>query len=237
MAYTKKIAIVRRYNKSIASLKKEVAKIGFTYSSSKPDIVISVGGDGTFFVAERKYPGIPKIMVRESQVCEKCNKGTLFDILLRYSKGYYTLHTYFKLEASVKRKNRKHTKSLACNDVMIRNKILTHALRFSLIINKRLVYKEIIGDGLVISSPFGAGAYFKSITHASFKKGIGIAFNNTTKNYKSIIAKEKDIILVHLLREKADLGFDNNPHTYTLNKGDSIVIKKSKNTAHLIVVR
>ena len=52
--YHKKVAIVRRYDRSIACLKKELKNAGFTYSATKPDIVVCVGGDGTFFCAERK---------------------------------------------------------------------------------------------------------------------------------------------------------------------------------------
>src|SRR3989338_2637527 len=49
--------------------------------------------------------------------------------------------------------NEKKIHVLACNDVIIRNKILTRALRFSLMINHKIVDKEIIGDGIVLSSP------------------------------------------------------------------------------------
>src|SRR3989338_7956719 len=99
------VAIVRKYNRSVTALQKEAQRAGFLYTTTKPDLVISVGGDGTFFFAERKYPGVPKIMVRESHVCEKCNEGKLHDLLIRYRKGYFTMGTYFKLETTLKRKN------------------------------------------------------------------------------------------------------------------------------------
>ena len=104
-------------------------------------------------------------------------------------------------------------------------------------INHKIVDKEIIGDGIVLSSPFGADAYFKSITHTSFKRGIGIAFNNTTKKFNPVVVKEQSLISVFLLREKADLGFDNDPHIYTLHEGDKIEVKKSNNVALLIMIQ
>ena len=236
VSHQKKVAIVRRYNKNISALKKELKHSGFVYSSGKPDFVISVGGDGTFFFAERKYPGIPKIMVRESHVCEKCNEGKLAELLLQYRKGYFILKEYFKLEAKVKRKKGKSFRTLACNDVILRNKTLTRALRFSVIINKKKVDGEIIGDGVVISSPFGSEAYFKSISHRSFTQGIGIAFNNTTKSFHHVVVKENSTICIEIIRESADLGFDNDPKIYTAKAGDVIEVKKSDNVARLIQI-
>ena len=228
------VAIVRKYNRSVTALQKEAQRAGFLYTTTKPDLVISVGGDGTFFFAERKYPGVPKIMVRESKVCEKCNEGTLTDLLRRYTQGRFKIKKYFKLDVTVKRKNGKNLKAIACNDVILRNKVLTTALRFSVFINKKRVYKEVIGDGLVV---FGAEAYFKSITKTSFKKGIGIAFNNTTQFLRKMILRESDLPQIKILREKADLGFDNDPHLYTLQQGDEILVKKSKKVARLIQLK
>jgi len=233
---TKKVALVRKYNRSISNLKKEVTQAGFQYVTQKPDFVISVGGDGTFFFAERKYPGVPKIMVRESQVCEKCNEGTLNELLIRYRKGFFKIKEYFKLESVVKRKKGASFRVIAANDVILRNKVLTRALRFSVSINNKIVDSEVIGDGIVFSSPFGATAYFKSITRQTFTRGIGIAFNNTTKLLNNIIVKENAKIKITLLRENADLGFDNDPKTYTLHEGDTIMIQKSKKVSRIISI-
>lgn len=235
--FQKKIAIVRRYNKSVADLKKEVEAAGFTYVTTQPEIVVSVGGDGTFFFAERKYPGIPKLLVRESKVCQKCNQGSLRDILMQYRKGYFKLEEYYKLKANVKRKKGKMIKGIACNDVILRNKILTRALRFSVKVDSKIVDAEIIGDGIVVSSPFGSEAYFKAISHKSFTKGIGLAFNNTTKQLNYLIARQNATISIEILREKADLGFDNDPKIYTLQEGDIIEVSRSDKVMKVVRVK
>ncbi|MBS3176705.1 NAD(+)/NADH kinase [Candidatus Woesearchaeota archaeon] len=230
----KKVAIVRRNNKSILSLKKEIESAGFCYDAKHPDLVISAGGDGTFFHAERKYPGIPKLLIRESGICEKCSEGNLAEILDQYRKGYLRVKQYFQLEGTIVKKNGKRIKVFACNDIIFRNKLLTRAIRFSVIINKKMIDGEIIGDGIVVATPFGAAAYFRSISHRNFSKGIGIAFNNPTQPLQSIVVKENAIIIVKLHREQAILGVDNDPRMHALSPGDHIEIKKSKKIARLI---
>ena len=49
-----KLFIVAKNQEVIPDYKKEITRYGFNYSAKNPDMIISLGGDGTFLVAENK---------------------------------------------------------------------------------------------------------------------------------------------------------------------------------------
>lgn len=69
----------------------------------------------------------------------------------------------------------------ALNDVCLHHQEPTMATEFAVTLDTasgRRRFAELIGDGIVIATPFGATAYFRSITRTTFESGIGVAFNN-----------------------------------------------------------
>ncbi len=62
-----KIAIVTKFNKEPTELKRFLTKFNFTYVTEDPDLVISEGGDGTLLIAERNFPGVPKLLLKKSE--------------------------------------------------------------------------------------------------------------------------------------------------------------------------
>ena len=71
-----KVAIVGLQKKQfITKLKTEYPD--FVIDTEHPEMVICYGGDGTLLFGEREYPGIPKILVRNSKVCFLCVGGEI----------------------------------------------------------------------------------------------------------------------------------------------------------------
>ena len=70
-------------------LKEEIEEYGLKYSEIKPDIVISLGGDGTYLRSERNWSGIPKLMIRDHSICKKCEIGGLDKVLKKIREGKY----------------------------------------------------------------------------------------------------------------------------------------------------
>ena len=225
----RKIAIVSKREVS-DDLIKILEDLGFEYTKSNPDAVISLGGDGTYLYSERKFPGIPKLLIRDSAVCKKCGTDMIEKVILeRLKTGDYTIEENLKLDAIVK--GRKFT---CTNDFIIRNKLQTRAIRFRVRINEKDVNRVLIGDGVVISTPFGSTGYFHSITGRSFKRGIGIAFNNLTKKVRHRIIDEDSRILVKVVRDHALFSCDNHPELVELGENERVEIRKSREVARII---
>ena len=85
--------------------------------------------------------------------------GTTNSCVSVFENGKYKIENQIKLEIIIKGK-----KILCLNDFVLRNKNPYEAIRFT--VNG----KEKIGDGVVVSTPFGSTAYFNSITKKKFKK-------------------------------------------------------------------
>lgn len=210
-----KVLLSGKNSKDIENL---ISQLEFEVVNDNPDMVISYGGDGTLLASERNYPGIPKLPIRDIKVCKKCSEHETEDLLKKLSQGELELMEYSKLETSIEGK-----KILALNDFVIRNKDTIHSIRFKILPSNKLL----IGDGIVISTPFGSTGYFKSITGQTFNKGFGLAFNNITEKLDPLFLKEIDQITFKLVRGQAALTSDNAPDIYLIPEGMEIKFKLS----------
>ncbi|MBN2566940.1 NAD(+)/NADH kinase [Candidatus Woesearchaeota archaeon] len=238
MGTLRRVAVVAKDQERIAEVRRCLKRNGLVYSPQDPDLVLSYGGDGTFLLAHRLYPTVPKIMVRDSKVCKKCLEGELHHLLRHVERRDYTIERLPRLEARYGR----HIFH-ALNDVIIRNSHLTRAIRYTLSIDGRPVGgepadagEEFIGDGLVIATPFGSSAYFYSITKRTFRRGIGIAFNNITTTRKPLILPRTATVVVRIARGPALLGHDNHEETLTLAAGDEIAVKVAGGMAERVIL-
>ena len=64
----KKFAIVGKDFEKVENIKEKLLGRGFEFTEDDPDVVVSYGGDGMFLISERVFPGVPKILVRDSEV-------------------------------------------------------------------------------------------------------------------------------------------------------------------------
>ena len=228
-----RVSILGRDDKKIVLLKKILSKYDMKFTTTDPDIVISYGGDGTFLVSERAYPGIPKLLLRDSKICNKCQDVPPIQALELIKSKKYHFETIFKLAARIPGRE---DELLCTNDFVIRNIIPTHAVRFKLVFDNKPINnnKEFIGDGVVIATPFGSSAYYYSIARKTFDKGIGIAFNNLHAIQPHLVLSEDSRIKIKITRGKAHFVADNDPTIYTLHEGETVYIKKSKHVTRII---
>lgn len=219
----------------------------FGIDNSKPDFVVSYGGDGTLLYAEREYPGIPKLAVRDKGKCLHCARGTVhfanggrvycgscLDLIIEKLKaGKFRIEKFRKIAATAFTNGRQETLE-GLNEVQIHSNNHIHAVRFDLFVDGRLREKEAIGDGLVAATAFGSSAYFYAIARRKFAKGFGLAFNNTIRRIKPILLKDGFVAEAHIHRRHAVLLADNNPRMIPLEAGDRVRMAPSKNCARII---
>ncbi len=223
-----KFEIVAKNPEREDTIREKLEDFGFVYDDEDFDFVVAFGGDGTYLASERKYPGVPKLLVRDSMVCYKCHDESVEEVLKRISEGDYKVVENMKLEA------RHDGEALtAANDVVIRNKEPTRGIRFKV----RAGGKEsqlLIGDGVVVSTPFGSTGYFCAITRETFEDGIGVAFNNTTVKQDPWYLDADEEVEVELVRGEAHLAVDNDPELRTLEEGDIVTVRKKDEVARIL---
>lgn len=209
----------------LAHLKKN----GFVLSVRSPKFIFVFGGDGSIMKSEQKFPSVPKVIVKKSKICKKCPSLSLEEIVIYLKKKKYTVRKLIKLEVC------KRGKCITgVNDVVVHNANPRHAIRYSVEIDGAGSYKEAIGDGIVVATPFGASGYFRSITDSIFYIGIGIAFNNSTESTDHMVVDENARIKVSVTRGPAAIYADNNPKSFLLKEGEEITIRKSKEVFKIV---
>jgi NAD+ kinase len=206
---------------------------GFKVVERNPDFIVCFGGDGTVLFSERTFPEIPKLIIKTSRVCRKCDytPDDLKDLLLKIREGNYCLHKKMKLETQVKGK-----KLVGLNEIQIHPKLPIYAVRFSLSVDGK-EYKDLIGDGVIVATSFGSTGYYEATGGKRFMKGIGIAFNNLhNSNMKSFVVPEDSIVKIVISRGPAWLLADNNKNFIELRAKDTVTIRKSSSVANFIYV-
>lgn len=220
------------FGKNISEIRSLIKASGFKVVEKNPKFVVSYGGDGTLMHSEFKYPGIPKIILKNSLICKRCSPLTNEDILKRVKNREYILEDIIKLEVKTGGQ-----KLYAINDIAVHNKDARHAMRYSLSVNDKVIGNTIIGDGVVVATPFGSTAYYRSITDSFFELGIGLAFNNSTEQSDHMVLKEGSIIKIKIIRGPVVVYADNQKRELILKEGVEITIKKSSLRAFIVVPR
>jgi len=228
-----RIAIVSKDHSWRVGVRRAAATYGFRYDGKRPELVLTFGGDGTLLHAERLYPGVPKLPLKLSPTCRKCHDHPYEHALDMVRQRRFRRESSLKLEATVERRGRRTVKMACLNDFILRNRNLQHAIRFSLSTQKRR-FPLLIGDGVVVCTPFGSTAYFHSITKRSFRRGIGIAFNNVTLPARHLILPESGIVSLKVFRGPAEFAADNRRLPGLLGEGDTVRIRRSPLNATLL---
>lgn len=230
----KKILLFGKDIKDLLPLFKKFPQLKIV--EEEPDFVLSYGGDGTLLASEYAYPHIPKIPILKSLRGHRCIPHPPEEVLKRLVEDTLIPYRYIKLLCSVypEGANQPSHKFEALNEVMVEKGKINTAVRFKIWIDG-ISYegddKEILGDGFMISTPFGSTAYFSNVTRGIFWNGIGIAFLATSEAITHMIVSEDTMIEVKITRGPAVLAYDSAPESIPLQAGDILVVKKSPNDA------
>jgi NAD+ kinase len=176
---------------------------------------------------------IPKLLVKRTNICRKCDYTLhqLEEILPKIRDGNFNLQKEIKLKTEVGTE-----KLIGLNELQIHAKLPIYAIRFSLSVNGKK-FDDLIGDGVIIATPFGSTGYYASTGGKPFEKGIGISFNNLhNKKVESFTISEDSIVKVKINRGPALILADNNERFIELKDNEFILISKSENVAKFISV-
>lgn len=218
---------VKIYGRNSGEIADMVTRLGLEIDEDRPDVVVSYGGDGTLLGAEREWPGVPKVALRDSRRCRTCSHESNEMILRHLAEGCLKRSQFIKLQAQ------SHGETLTClNDVMINKAQVNSGVRCRVWIDDEAYGDdEIVGDGLVVATPFGSAAYYCSITHSTLRVGIGLAFNNTIEPINHLVLAEESVVRVVVTRGPALMLGDNDPHQVPLTEGDEVIVRRADHDA------
>lgn len=216
--------------RNLADLRRYLEHAAIRVVSSSPDVVISYGGDGSLLGAERDHPGVPKCPLRDSRANPKCPAHTEEELLRQLAAGTLGETRLMKIEADAGGGNR----AVGLNDVSVSKEQISSAVRYRIWLDEEPYAGQIVGDGLVVATPFGSTGYYRSITHSMFRLGLGLAFNNSTEPTDHLVVEDDTVIRVEVIRGPAVLLADNAPATARLGKGDAVTVRKSNEWATVL---
>jgi NAD+ kinase len=227
----KKVLVVSRTEAS--QLTDLLTKNGFKIVERNPDFVVCYGGDGTVLFSERKFPQVPKLVVKKTNIYREYDYA-LYDfenILFKIREGKFRIRKEMKLETKLE-----NEKLVGLNEIQIRAKLPIHAIRFSMFVDGK-EFDNLIGDGVIVATPFGSTGYYRSTGGRKFNKGIGISFNNLhNKKIKSFVVPESSLIRVKVNRGPTWVLADNYKKFFELKDNVVSAIRKSKSVANFIYV-
>lgn len=205
---------------------------GLKITATNPEVIICYGGDGTLLYAERHYPGKVKVMIRKSQVCDNCVAETKEKILTELEKRNYSVYKHNLLEATCGRR-----KIYGLNDILVGHERMNSALRFNVYLNGVQYGHEVLGDGILVSTPFGSTGYYQSITRSNFQEGLGIAFSNSVNVTDNLVVNNNTRIKIEITRGPGMLVQDNAKEMIDLEAGNVVNIRRSKKFARLAMIK
>ncbi|MAE13391.1 hypothetical protein CMO92_02390 [Candidatus Woesearchaeota archaeon] len=224
-----RLGIVAKNSDEKKKLLRDINKFDLKLDKN-PSLVISLGGDGTFLIAERRYPGVPKILIRDSEICTKCSSEGLSKMIDALEQKNFVIKRYKKILVEFKRKQ-----LFSTNDCVIRNTYPYMAARFQLFLNGKEL-DPVIGDGIVASGVFGSTGYYHSITRSSFKRDWRIAYNNPTIKKMPLSLKSDDRVELKVVRGPMSLTSDNDQKVYLLENRDRVRLSLSKKEAQVLEI-
>lgn len=207
------------------------------------DLIIVIGGDGTFLSAARDIAQyeVPMLGINRGRL------GFLTDIMpdemdssiAKVLSGDFRLEDRFMLNAQILRQGRKVAEHCAFNDVVLHPGQSIRMIEFDLHIDEQFVYSQ-KSDGLIISTPTGSTAYALSaggpLMHPSLQALVLVPMFPHSLNNRPLVVSADSHCCIRI-------GYKNNqpPHVsldaqehLELQQGDELHVTKYPHLLRLI---
>ncbi len=209
------------------------------------DIIIALGGDGTFLKVARKAHtyGVPILGVNLGRLgfLTDIDKNEIEGSLDSIVAGNYRIEERMMLDMEIIREGRSTFKDTALNDIVISRGALSRILHVKAYIND--VFVDLFpGDGLIVSSPTGSTAYSLSAGGPIVEPDTDILILTPICPHilytRSFIADSEKTVRA-IIEENDSHGAMvtvDGQEGYPIKGRDQIAVKKSRNRVKLVKI-
>jgi NAD+ kinase len=217
---------IKLLGKNLEDIRPLLKELGFEESEREFTIIVTHGGDGALLGAEREFPGVPKLPLRDAATAPPCPEHDARTRLEKFLRERPEPVKLPKLAGTC------HDRTLyGINDVFLHRALPTSALRYRVGIDGEPYGAEIVGDGVGLSSVHGSTAYYRSITHSIFRVGVGLSFSNSTEEVDHMVLASDSAVSIRVTRGPAILVADNTPQGIPVAEGDTVVMRQTAECA------
>ena len=210
---------IKLLGKNLQDIRPLLNELGFIEADRDFELVITHGGDGALLGAEREYPGIPKLPLRDAATAEPCPEHSARARLEKFLAGRPEPARLPKLLGTCRGGELR-----GINDVFLHSRLPTSALRYIVSIDGVSYGGEIVGDGVGLSTVHGSTAYYRSITHSIFRVGVGLAFSNSTEAVDHMVLDSASTVEILVTRGPGVLVADNTPEGIPVSEGEAVTM-------------
>lgn len=212
--------------------------------STDEKIAVVLGGDGMMLKSARELApkNIPLFGVNLGKLgfLAETNVKNVFSSLKKIISGIYKIEERGMLKIEICRNKKTVGSFIALNDAVIKNGKTARVINLNLNINNKPV-TEIIGDGLIISTPTGSTAYSLAangpIVHPKTQNIIITPIAPHTLTQRPVIIPDNFIIFVKVSSNHNDVMLSiDGQIDLTLSIGDVVKIQKYEIPVKLIIV-
>ena len=217
---------IKLLGKNLGDIRPLLNELGFEEAESGFELIVTHGGDGALLGAERDYPGVPKLPLRDAATALPCPEHDARKRLEKFLAERPEPTRLPKLAGSCKGKT-----LYGINDVFLHRGLPTSALRYLVSIDGEPHGEEIVGDGVGLSSVHGSTAYYRSITHSTFRVGVGLSFSNSTEATDHMVLAADSEVEIKVTRGPGILVADNSPEYIPVGEGDVVTMRQTEKCA------
>ncbi len=209
----------------------------------KVDLVIVLGGDGTFLRASRElaYTGLPILGINLG------HKGFLAEIeveklavsLQKLINNDYKLGERMMLHTEVLRDGKHFASSISLNDVIISRGPFSRIIKLDTYINDDFL-ESYPGDGIIIASPTGSTGYSLSAGGPVVNPALNILLITPICPHllyqRSVVVNKDDVATVVVATKNADIFLTlDGQEGFALNYNDCIKVKRAECVTKVII--
>ncbi len=238
-----KVTITKETAKDAKIAKKIASPASQEKLPHNSDLVVVIGGDGTFIAACRAVgtTGTPLLGINMGRLgfLTEVTKDAMLTTMAEVLAGRYQIEKRMLLAVRIKRKNKEILKHLVLNDAVIHKGALARMLEYQVAIDNQFVFSS-RADGLIIASPTGSTAYSLSaggpIIHPTLNTILLVPICPHTLTNRPIAVPGEGIIAVTLSKESSHdqrLTLDGQTG-FPLRDGDKLLIKQSKHQLRVL---